>query len=33
MREILFNDIAIITIQHTTVYFIDTFSDFSHTVE
>ena len=32
-REILYNDIAIIAIQHSKIYFVDTFGDFSHTVE
>ena len=32
-REILFNNIAIIAIQHSKIYFVDTFGDFSHTVE
>ena len=32
-REILYNNIAIIAIQHSEINFIDTFGDFSHTVE
>ena len=31
-REILYKNIAIIAIQHSKMYFIDTFGDFSHTV-
>ena len=33
MREILYNNIAIIDIQHSKTYFVDTFGDFSNTVE
>ena len=33
LREILYNNIAIIAIQHSETYFVDTFGDFSHTVE
>ena len=33
MREILYKNIAIIGIQHSKMYFVDTFGDFSHTVE
>ena len=33
LREILYNNIAIIAIQHSNIYFVDTFGDFSHTVE
>ena len=33
LREILYNNIAILAIQHSEVYFVDTFGDFSHTVE
>ena len=33
VREILYNNIAIIAIQHSNIYFVDTFGDFSHTVE
>ena len=32
-REILYKNIAIIAIQHSKMYFVDTFGDFSHTVE
>ena len=32
-REILYKNIAIIAIQHSKIYFVDTFDDFSHTVE
>ena len=32
-REILYNNIAIIAIQHSKIYFVDTSGDFSHTVE
>ena len=32
-REILYNNIAIISIQHSKINFFDTFGDFSHTVE
>ena len=33
LREILYNNIAIITIQHSKLYFFNTFGDFSYTVE
>ena len=33
LREILYKNIAIIAIQHSNMYFVDTFGDFSHTVE
>ena len=33
LREILNNNIAIIAIQHSKIYFVDTFRDFSNTVE
>ena len=33
LKEILYNSIAIIAIQHSNIYFVDTFGDFSHTVE
>ena len=33
LREILYKNIAIIAIQHSKMYFVDTFGDFSHTVE
>ena len=33
LREILYKNIAIIAIQHSKIYFVDTFGDFSHTVE
>ena len=33
LREILYKNIAIIAIQHSKMYFFDSFSDFSHTVE
>ena len=33
LREILYNNIAIITIEHSKIYIVDTFGDFSHTVE
>ena len=33
MREILYDNIAIIAIQHSKIYFVDTFGDFSHSVE
>ena len=33
LREILYKNIAIIAIQHSKMYFVDTFDDFSHTVE
>ena len=32
-REIIYNNIVIIAIQHSKIYFVDTFGDFSHTVE
>ena len=32
-REILYNDMAIISIQHGKIYSVETFGDFSHTVE
>ena len=32
-REILYNNIAIIAIQHSKIYIFDTFGDFSCTVE
>ena len=32
LREILYKNIAIITIQHSNMYFVDTSGDFSHTV-
>ena len=32
LREILYNNIAI-AIQHSKIYFVDTFGDFSRTVE
>ena len=32
-RKILYKNIAIIAIQHSKMYFVDTFGDFSHTVE
>ena len=31
--EILYKNIGIIAIQHSTMYFVDTFGDFSHSVE
>ena len=31
--EILYKNIAIIAIQHSKMYFVDTFGDFSHTIE
>ena len=31
-REILYKNIAIIAIQHSNMYFVDTSGDFSHTV-
>ena len=31
--EILYNNIAIVAIQHSKTYFVDSFGDFSHTVE
>ena len=33
LREIFYNNIAIIAIQHSKDSFVDTFGDFSHTVE
>ena len=33
LREILYNNIVKIAIQHSKIYFVDTFGDFSHTVE
>ena len=33
LREILYKNIAIIAIQHSKIYFVDTFGDFSHSVE
>ena len=33
LREIFYNNIAIISMQHSKLYFVDTFGDFSHTVE
>ena len=33
LSEILYNNIAIIAIQHSKIYFVDTFGDFFHTVE
>ena len=33
LKKILYNNIAIIAIQHSKTYFVDTFGDFSHTVE
>ena len=33
LREFLYNNIARIAIQHSKIHFIDTFGDFSHTVE
>ena len=33
LREILYNNIAIIAIQHSKIYIVDIFGDFSHTVE
>ena len=33
LREILYNNIAIIAIEHSKIYIVDTFGDFSHTVE
>ena len=32
-RDILYNNIAIIAIQHSKMHFVDTFGDFSHTVD
>ena len=33
LKEILYNDIAIIAIHHSKINFIDTFGESSHTVE
>ena len=33
LRKILYNNIAIIAIQHSKINFVDTFGDFFHTVE
>ena len=33
LREILYKNVAIIAIQHSKIYFVVTFGDFSHTVE
>ena len=33
LREIIYKNIAIIAIQHIKMHFVDTFGDFSHTVE
>ena len=33
LMEILYKNIAIITIQHSKIYFVDTLGDFSHTAE
>ena len=33
LREMLYKNIAIIAIQHSKIYFVDTFGDISHTVE
>ena len=33
LREILYKNIAIIAIQHSKIYFFDTFGDFSYTVK
>ena len=33
LREILYNNIAIISIQYSKINFVDTLGDFSHTVE
>ena len=33
LREILYNNIAIIAIQHSKIYFVDVFGDFPHTDE
>ena len=33
LREIFYENIAIIAIQHSKIYFVDTFGDFFHTVE
>ena len=33
LKEILYRNIAIIATQHGKIYFVDTFSDSSHTVE
>ena len=32
LMEILYRNIAIIAIQHSKMYFVDAFDDFSHTV-
>ena len=32
-RKILYKNIAMIAIQHIEMYFVNTFGDFSHTVE
>ena len=32
LREILYNNIAIIAIQHSKIYIVDTFGDFSRAV-
>ena len=32
-REILYNNMAIIAIEHSKIYFVNTFSDFFHSVE
>ena len=33
LRKIFYQNIAIIAIQHSKMHFVDTFGDFSHTVE
>ena len=33
LMEILYTNITIIAIQHSKMHFVDTFGDFSHTVE
>ena len=33
LREILYKNIAIIAMQHSKIYFVDTFGDFFYTVE
>ena len=33
LRKILYSNIVIIAVQHSQIYFVDTFGDFSHTVE
>ena len=33
LRDILYNNIAIIAIHHSKIYFLDPFGNFSHTVE